>query len=145
MTINDRFLEIIKALYGGNKAAFAEAIGVAPTVIQNVVGTRQGKPSFEVVAKVCALANINTGWVISGNGEMLASKETVDSIQTQSSDMVNRLIDKIEKQAEEIGRLKERNAQLQHRNAELETELSRGLQSQTDSREFTPQYESQKV
>ena len=46
---------------------------------------------------------------------------------------------------EEIGRLKERNAQLQHRNSELETELSRGLQSQTDSREFTPQYESQKV
>ena len=45
MTINERMNHIIKELYGGNKRAFANAIGVSATVIENVVGTRQGKPS----------------------------------------------------------------------------------------------------
>ena len=42
MTINERMNHIIKELYGGNKRAFANAIGVSATVIENVVGTRQG-------------------------------------------------------------------------------------------------------
>ena len=43
MTINERFNKIIKALFGGNKSAFANTIGVAPSVIDNIVGKRQGK------------------------------------------------------------------------------------------------------
>ena len=54
MTINERMNHIIKELYGGNKRAFANAIGVSATVIENVVGTRQGKPSYDVLEKVCA-------------------------------------------------------------------------------------------
>lgn len=50
------------------------AIGVTPTVIENVVGTRQGKPSFDVLEKVCANANISAEWLMSGRGEMLADK-----------------------------------------------------------------------
>ena len=57
MTINERMNHIIKELYGGNKRAFANAIGVSATVIENVVGTRQGKPSYDVLEKVCANAN----------------------------------------------------------------------------------------
>ena len=38
MTINERMNHIIKELYGGNKRAFANAIGVSATVIENVVG-----------------------------------------------------------------------------------------------------------
>ena len=49
MTINERMNHIIKELYGGNKRAFANAIGVSATVIENVVGTRQGKPSYDVL------------------------------------------------------------------------------------------------
>ena len=37
MTINERMNHIIKELYGGNKRAFANAIGVSATVIENGV------------------------------------------------------------------------------------------------------------
>ncbi len=71
MSINQRFADIINKLYSGNKRAFSKAIGVSPTVIENVVGTRQGNPSFEVVQKViCANANINPDWLINDIGEM---------------------------------------------------------------------------
>ena len=38
MNINERFEEVIKTLYRGNKRAFAQAIGVSATVVENVVG-----------------------------------------------------------------------------------------------------------
>lgn len=76
MSINERFKEIIDIQYKGNKSAFAKAIGVAPTVIENVVGSRNGKPSFDVIAKVCAIANINASWLISGDGNMLQKQES---------------------------------------------------------------------
>ncbi len=71
MSINERFNQIIAALFNGNKSAFASAIGVTPSVVDNIVGKRQGKPSFDVVEKVSALAEINVDWLITGNGEML--------------------------------------------------------------------------
>ena len=49
--INGRFVEIINRLYAGNKRAFAQHVGISPTVIENVVGTRQGKPSYDVLEK----------------------------------------------------------------------------------------------
>ena len=69
MTINERFEKIINTLYKGNKRAFATDINVSPTVVENVVGKRQGKPSFDVIEKVCANANINIEWLITGKGE----------------------------------------------------------------------------
>lgn len=71
MTINDRVQTIIDALYSGNKSAFAKSINVNPTVIENVVGTRKGKPSYDVIFKICANANISEEWLISEKGEML--------------------------------------------------------------------------
>lgn len=71
MTINERFDAIIKALFGGNKRAFALHIGVSPTVVENVVGTRKGKPSFDFLEKVCAKANISAEWLLMGKGEMV--------------------------------------------------------------------------
>lgn len=70
MTINERFETIIKVLFGGNKRAFALHIGVSPTVVENVVGTRKGKPSFDFLEKVCANANISAEWLLMGKGEM---------------------------------------------------------------------------
>ena len=70
MTINERFETIIKILFAGNKRAFALHVGVSPTVVENVVGTRQGKPSFDFLEKVCANANISAEWLLLGKGEM---------------------------------------------------------------------------
>lgn len=70
MTINERFETIIKVLFAGNKRAFALHVGVSPTVVENVVGKRQGKPSFDFLEKVCASANISAEWLLMGTGEM---------------------------------------------------------------------------
>ena len=42
MTINERFEAIIQVLFAGNKRAFALHVGISPTVVENVVGTRKG-------------------------------------------------------------------------------------------------------
>jgi len=71
MTVNERFETIIKVLFGGNKRAFALHVGVNPTVVENVVGTRKGKPSFDFLEKVCSNANISAEWLLMGNGDMI--------------------------------------------------------------------------
>ena len=76
MSINERFDQVIKTLYRGNKRAFAQAIGVSATVVENVVGSRKGKPSYDVLEKICANANISAEWLITGNGEMTRSSNT---------------------------------------------------------------------
>lgn len=84
MTINERFQTIIECLYNGNKRAFATAVGISPTVVENVVGTRKGKPSYEVLVKVCANANISEAWLISGIGAMLKEQDTESSAEYHS-------------------------------------------------------------
>ena len=71
MTINERFEEIIEVLFGGNKRAFAKAVGINPTVVENVVGARKGKPSYDVLVKVCANANISAEWLLFGSEKNL--------------------------------------------------------------------------
>ena len=85
MTVNDRFQAIIDSRYNGNKAAFAKAIGISPTVVENVVGARRGKPSFEVLSKICANANISEAWLLSGEGSMLKTNSTLDKNSLQRS------------------------------------------------------------
>jgi transcriptional regulator with XRE-family HTH domain len=74
-SINSRLKEIIDTLYKGNKRAFSSAIGVSPTVIENVVGSRQGKPSYDVIEKIFAKANISPTWLLLGEGPMLRSDQ----------------------------------------------------------------------
>lgn len=77
MSINERFEKLINELYSGNKRAFSQAVGVSPTVIENVVGARHGNPSFEVLRKVLyALENINPDWLILERGEMYISDKS---------------------------------------------------------------------
>ena len=119
MNINYRFGKIIRTLYGGNKSAFASAIGVSPSVVENIVGKRQGKPSFDVVEKVCALAEVNIVWLITGKGDAFDFRSDAEKEKTIIASPTNRIEDKllaiiqekdcvIRKQAEEIGQLRER-------------------------------------
>ena len=80
MSINDRFNQIIKHLYSNNKSAFANAIGVSPSVVENIVGKRHGKPSFDVLEKICAIEQIDTKWLLTGKGEMLQSQVPTTSV-----------------------------------------------------------------
>jgi len=84
MTINERFDKIINDFFQGNKSAFAKAIGVSPTVIENIVGTRKGNPSFEVVQKVLyANENISPDWLIIERGKMLVSDQSYAIAQSE--------------------------------------------------------------
>ena len=127
MSINDKVSEIIDTLFGGNKRAFAKCVKISPTVVENVVGTRRGKPSYDVIYKICSNANISPAWLITGKGDMITSDSTprnanersttqTDDARTQNSDITAILLDRIEQQACEIARLRERVEQLTMRN-----------------------------
>lgn len=130
MTINERILLIINTLYNGNKSAFAKAICVAPSVVDNIVGKRQGKPSYDVIEKISALAEVNLNWLIAEKGELMdfhsravqtkPDPEPVANTQTPGleSKLLDMLTEKdriIRGQAEEIGTLRERIKQLEQR------------------------------
>lgn len=137
MTINERFTVIINTLYSGNKSAFAKAIGVAPSVVDNIVGKRQGKPSYDVIEKVSALAAVNLNWLISEIGEPLdfynRKKEQPEEKKAASPELELRLLEMISdkdktirEQAEELGRLRERIAQLEQRLEKTAGDVSTG-------------------
>ncbi len=74
--IQERIHYLIDHYFNGNKRAFASSVGVSPTVIENIVGSRQGKPSFDVLQKISlANANISTSWLLTGKGEMINSSD----------------------------------------------------------------------
>ena len=148
MTINERFNTIIKILFGGNKRAFALHVGVSPTVVENVVGTRQGKPSFDFLQKVCANANISAEWLLMGTGEMLMDmfeirkapmivhsdpeqyikegkveiKEEGGAVADSNSESHGILLQLLKEKDSEIGNLREDIGKLKERNAQLERE-----------------------
>lgn len=74
-TVNQRVKKIIDDLYFGNKRAFSIAVGVSATVIENIVGSRLGNPSFEVLSKMYANANINLEWLFAGVGKMIRNDD----------------------------------------------------------------------
>lgn len=128
---------IINTLYSGNKSAFAKAIGVAPSVVDNIVGKRQGKPSYDVIEKVSALAAVNLNWLISEIGEPLdfynRKKEQPEEKKAASHELELRLLEMISdkdktirEQAEELGRLRERIAQLEQRLEKTAGDVSTG-------------------
>lgn len=83
MNINSRFKEIINTCYNGNKRAFSIAVGLSTSVVENVVGKRNGNPSYEVLEKICANANINPEWLLTGKGNMLKSDEEPTRITSE--------------------------------------------------------------
>ncbi len=121
MSVNERVAEVVKTQFGGNKRAFAQQIGVSATVVENIVGKRQGKPSFDVAVAICANANISAEWLLTGEGEMFRTDNPQPCAApppepTAATADTIPLIDIIRRQAEEIGYLKARLAQIEARN-----------------------------
>lgn len=106
MTINERFEKIIKSLYSNNKSLFAKVIGVRPSVIENVVGLRQGNPSFEVLCKIIyANADISAEWLLTGKGNMLHSENS--SVKVLDQESIGFILDRYEALVRENVKLKE--------------------------------------
>lgn len=136
--INDRVNLLIKEVSNGNKRAFAQIINVSPTVIENIVGRRKGKPSFDVIEKMAfAIENINMDWLITGRGSMWKKEEEcqnplspLDS-SVESSIYYNMYKEKDGENKiliEEIGSLKERIRMLEEKNTRLELIIASGGQ-----------------
>ena len=140
--INDRVDLLIKEVSNSNKRAFAQIINVSPTVIENIVGKRKGKPSFDVIEKMAfAIENINMDWLITGRGSMWKKDEECPNPQPpcdssmdcsiyynmyKEKDGENKIL------IEEIGALKERVRMLEEKNARLELIIASGGQPAMD-------------
>lgn len=85
-TINDRIQLIVDELFSGNKAAFAKAIGKAPTTVANILGARKTTPSSDFVESIKnSIENINLLWLMTGVGEMLIADDTLAQAQELSA------------------------------------------------------------
>lgn len=57
-----------------NQNSFAKRLGVAPTVIYNLIKGRKNNPSFELINKILlSFDNINAAWLMLGTGEPIST------------------------------------------------------------------------
>lgn len=93
MNINERMQEIVDEMYGGNKAAFSKAIGVAPTSMSNYLSKeRSSKPSSDIVEKIIKATGVSAEWFLLGEGSRMKEKEELKPeppTQTNSRDRGN--------------------------------------------------------
>ena len=131
MDINSRIELIISDLYGNRKSAFAKTIGVSPTVVENIVGKRRTAPSFMVMEKICANANIDGNWLILGEGERLKTADLphCGMVQVAHGDNNNQNIANADTLLREVEFLKQRITDREKSLAEKDEEIKflRGL------------------
>ena len=86
-TIKERFDCLIKHYSNGNKSKFASKIGVAHTVIENIVGVRGGNPSFSLLRNLFdAFPDVNQEWLIAGKGNMLKPPALITEAEISKQD-----------------------------------------------------------
>ena len=88
--INERMQELINVVSKGNKRAFANLVGVTPTVLENIVGTRKGKPGYDLLEKISfAIENINLDWLFTGRGSMLYTPQSPEGMKPEPSPLIS--------------------------------------------------------
>lgn len=66
-TINDRIEMLVNEQFNGNKAAFASALGMGPTIMSSYLGEkRRSKPSVDMVAKIVKVLDVDAKWLLIG-------------------------------------------------------------------------------
>ncbi|UBD75681.1 XRE family transcriptional regulator [Parabacteroides goldsteinii] len=84
--INERINRLIKEMSNGNKRSFSMKIGVSATVIENIVGKRGSKPSFDILEKIMfSIENINADWLLTGRGSMLREEQYSNQASSSTS------------------------------------------------------------
>lgn len=77
LSINERISLLVKEKANDSQAVFANAIGVKPTVINNIVAGRMSEPSFQTLLKIIiAYPDISSDWLLLGTGEMLKEESS---------------------------------------------------------------------
>lgn len=73
-TINDRMEMLVNERFEGNKAAFAKAIGMAPTGLSNYLGNkRRSKPSVDMIVKIVTKLDVDAYWLLTGEKKQQTS------------------------------------------------------------------------
>ena len=76
-TINDRMEMLVNQKFDGNKAAFAKAIDMSPTMMSSYLGNkRRSKPSVDMVAKIVTKLNVDARWLLTGEETPLQNLNT---------------------------------------------------------------------
>lgn len=90
MIVNDRIDSLIKH-FGLNKSSFSKRIGLDNNVtIGNIVAGRRTKPSYDIIAKILeAFPEVNSGWLITGQGEMLRDSDNQNGHEARQIDQNN--------------------------------------------------------
>lgn len=84
--INDRILQLIEIKSNGNKRAFAQRIGVASSSIDNVVGSRQSKPNFDLLEKILSsFEDVDANWLMLGKGKEEWEQDSTSIAQSSST------------------------------------------------------------
>lgn len=66
-TINDRIESLVNERFNGNKAAFASALDMGPTIMSSYLGNkRRSKPSVDMVAKIVKSLDVDARWLLTG-------------------------------------------------------------------------------
>jgi len=74
-TINDRVLQVINH-YNLNRNKFSKALGLNNSMtINNIVGGRRSKPSYDILRKIAERFPVNPSWLLLGKGAMFLDDE----------------------------------------------------------------------
>ena len=66
-TINDRMEMLVNQKFDGNKAAFAKALDMSPTMMSSYLGNkRRSKPSVDMVTKIVTKLGVDARWLLTG-------------------------------------------------------------------------------
>ncbi|PJJ59412.1 hypothetical protein [Hymenobacter chitinivorans] len=89
-SINQRIAVLVDLKAKGNKSSFARHIGVAPSVVSDILGGRKNKPGFDILNKIAsAYSDVNTSWLLLGEGEIFTSGGDTPLTQTNVSGKKN--------------------------------------------------------
>lgn len=120
--INERMQELINTVSKGNKRAFSNLVGVTPTVLENIVGKRQGKPGYDLLEKIAfAIENLNLDWLLTGRGTMFNNVHQLPQEQNQPSISAQASIDQAQIVKMFMDKINEKDCKIDQLQIELRT------------------------
>lgn len=83
-SINQRIQTVVNKMFNGNVSEFERISGIKPYTVKNIVGSRQTKPSYDVLESIIRNnVQISSEWLLTGQGPML--KQTLPSSLSMDS------------------------------------------------------------